>query len=132
MGTIHTRVWLMLTMIWVGSGRSPPSWLNIFSKIGTMNFRTPVMRMPVNASTITGYVSALLILPRSSASFSKFVAMRSSAPSRKPPVSPARIIATISVGNTLSCLPSATDSAEPPSMSERTSLMAFCSLGLTA
>jgi len=46
--------------------------------------------------------------------------------SRKPPVSPARIIATISRGNVFSCLAIDTDSDRPLSMSRRTSWIAFC------
>ena len=75
-------------------------------------------------------MSADLILARRFASFSRFFAIRSSAPSRKPPVSPARIIATISRGNVLSCLAIAADSDRPLSMSRRTSWIAFCSDGL--
>jgi hypothetical protein len=66
-----------------------------------------------------------LILARRFASFSKFVAMRSSAWSRKPPVSPARIIATISRGKMRSCRPIDADSDMPPSTSWRMSRIAF-------
>ena len=44
----------MLTMIWVGSGNSPPSYLNIFSKIGTMKISTPAIISPAKTSTMTG------------------------------------------------------------------------------
>ncbi len=44
----------MFTMIRVGSGSSPPSWVNIFSKIGTMNSSTPVTIRPAKISTMTG------------------------------------------------------------------------------
>ena len=58
---------------------------------------------------------------RSAASFSMLVAMRSRASSRKPPVSPARIMAIVSSGKTLSCLAIAAESDRPDSMSARIS-----------
>ena len=39
-GPIHHMLWLASTRNWVGSGSSPPRFLNIFSKIGTMKIRT--------------------------------------------------------------------------------------------
>src|SRR5256885_506319 len=95
-----------------------------------MKSRTPTIISALNSRTITGYVRALLIFARSAASFSRFVAIRSSASSRKPPVSPARIIAIMMVGKTLSCLPIAADSETPPSTSVRTSPTAFRRPGL--
>ena len=129
-GPDQASEWLAPTTIWVGSGSSPPSWANIRSKIGTMKIITAVIRTALNSRTITGYVRALLIFPRSAASFSKLPAMRSSAPSRNPPVSPARIIATISRGKIRSCFASAADSEIPASTSARTSTTALRSRGL--
>ena len=43
-----------VTMTWVGSGSLPPSCLNIFSKIGTMNMITPVPSSSEKISTMTG------------------------------------------------------------------------------
>ena len=41
-------------MTWVGSGSLPPSWANIFSKIGTMKMITPVPSSSEKISTMTG------------------------------------------------------------------------------
>ena len=43
-----------VTMICVGSGSSPPSCLNIFSKIGTMKMSTPAIITTAEQSTMTG------------------------------------------------------------------------------
>ena len=43
-----------VTMIWVGSGRLPPRFLNIFSNTGTMKMMTPVPSSSEKISTMTG------------------------------------------------------------------------------
>ena len=53
-GRIQYMLCDSVTMIWVGSGSLPPSCLNIFSNIGTMNMITPVPRSSEKISTMTG------------------------------------------------------------------------------
>ena len=120
------------TRILVGSGRFPPSDANMRSNTGTMKMTTAAPIRSENASTITGYVIAPLILARRFASASYMVAMRASAPSRKPPVSPALIMLTMSGGKTSGCRPSAVDNVTPPCTSIRTRESAFFRAGFVA
>ena len=53
-GPSQSSEWLMLTMIWVGSGNVLPSDLNIFSNTGTMKMSTPAIISTLNPRTSTG------------------------------------------------------------------------------
>ena len=53
-GMIQVMLCDSVTMICVGSGRLPPSCLNIFSNTGTMKMITPVPSSSEKSSTITG------------------------------------------------------------------------------
>ena len=53
-GRIQAALCEIVTMIWVGSGRLPPRFLNIFSKIGTMKTRTPAIISRLKQMTMTG------------------------------------------------------------------------------
>ena len=47
-----------MTTICVSIGRSPPSWLKMFTKIGTRNRSMPISTSVANASTMIGYIIA--------------------------------------------------------------------------
>ncbi len=104
----------------VGSGSSPPRPSNICENTGTMNSNMAVIEMIANPNTTRGYVMADLIVDRNFTSDSKLSANCISTWSRKPPVSPARVMLTMMGGNTLGCCASACESEDPCSTANRT------------
>jgi hypothetical protein len=120
-----------VTIAWVNFGRSEdsPGWsatasLKASAKIGTMKMTTATMISIATAKTKAGYMMAERIWRFRASSFSSWKAIRSSASSSRPELSPERTIARKRPSKIWGRLPIASASELPASTSWRMPAMA--------